>query len=178
MPGHYSTRCCARPHPESDAKEPARLRFFLCARCRAQVYICRCCDRGQMYCAGGYAQEARVQAQRAAGRRYQSSRRGRLKHAARNRRYRARQKIVTHQGSPSQPRNDVVALDAAAAANKAAVASSRRSVMRSQVPDRGTGRCHWCGCCCSDRVRIGFLPRRQRGSSRFHKRGEHDDYPT
>jgi hypothetical protein len=25
-------------------------RFFLCARCRAQVLVCRRCDRGQTYC--------------------------------------------------------------------------------------------------------------------------------
>jgi hypothetical protein len=31
--------------------------------------ICSCCDRGQIYCAGGCAQEARYHAQRAAGRR-------------------------------------------------------------------------------------------------------------
>jgi hypothetical protein len=178
MPGHYSTRCYARPHPESPGPEIAQLRFFLCARCRAQVYVCRCCDRGQSYCAGSCAQEARVQAQQAAGRRYQVSRRARLNHAARTARHRARQKIVTHQGSPSQHRDDVVASDAAAAANKPAAASSRGSVMRSQTSDRGSGRCHRCGYCCSEQVRIGFLPRRQRGSSRGRKQGEHDDYST
>jgi len=176
MSGHYSTRCRSRPHPESSEAETkiGPLRFFLCARCRAQVYVCRCCDHGQSYCAGSCAQEARVQAQRAASRRYQESRRGRLNHAARTARHRARQKNVTHQGSPSQDRDDVVPLDtvapdAAATANKPAAASSRRSVMGSQTSDRGSGRCHWCGCCCSRRVRIGFLPRCQRGSDRGRK---------
>ena len=36
----------------------------------------------------------------AAGRRYQASHRGRIKHAQRSRRYRARQNKVTHHGSP------------------------------------------------------------------------------
>ena len=178
MPGHYSTRCRSRPHSVSSALETAPPRWFLCVRCRAPVLVCSHCDRGQIYCSGGCAQAARHDAQQAAGQRYQKSFRGRLKHAARTARHRARQKIVTHQGSPLQPRDDVVASDAAAAANQPAAASSRGSVMRFQVPDRGSGRCHWCGCCCSPRVRIGFLRRRQRGSSRGRKQGERDDHPT
>jgi hypothetical protein len=178
MPGHYSTRCRLRPDPESCGTETSTLRFFLCARCRAQVFVCRCCDRGQIYCSGSCAQEARAQAQRAAGLRYQVSYRGRLKHAARTARHRARQKIVTHQGSPLEPRDDVVAPDAAAAANKPATASSYGSVMRFQVADPGSWRCHWCGCRCSPLVRTGFLRRRRRGSNCGRKQGEHDDHPT
>jgi hypothetical protein len=34
-------------------------RMFLCARCRSQVFICRRCDRGHIYCIGTCAQEAR-----------------------------------------------------------------------------------------------------------------------
>jgi hypothetical protein len=85
---------------------------------------------------------------------------------------------VTHQGSPRQPRDDVVRLDAATAANKPATASSCGSVMRSQVTDPGSWRCHWCGCRCSLLVRIGFLRRRWRSSSRGRKRGEHHDHPA
>ena len=176
MPGHYSTRCRLRPHPASPTLETAPPRRFLCVRCRAPVLVCSHCDRGQIYCAGGCAQEARHDAQRAAGQRYQSSRCGRLKHAARASRYRARQKIVTHQGSPLEPRDDVVRLGAAAAANKPAAAALRDSVMRSQVRDPGSWPCHWCGCRCPPLVRIGFLRRRWRGSSRGRKRGEHHDH--
>lgn len=178
MPGQYSTRCRSRPHPASPALEAAPPRWFLCVRCRVAVLVCSDCDRGQIYCAGGCAQAARYDAQRAAGRRYQASYRGRVKHAARTARHRARQKIVTHQGSPLEPRDDVVAPDAAAAANKPAAASSRGSVMRSQVPDPDSGHCHWCGCRCSPLVRTGFLRRRRRGSNRGRKPGEHDDYPS
>lgn len=178
MPGHYSSRCGLRPHPESSGTETAPPRRFLCVRCRASVLVCSHCDRGQIYCAGTCAQEARACAQRAAGQRYQKSFRGRLNHAARAARYRARQKIVTHQGSPPEPRDDAVRLDAATAANKPTTASSCGSVMRSQVADPGCGRCHWCGCRCSPLVRIGFLPRLRRGSSRGRERGEHHDHPT
>lgn len=108
MPGEYLTRC---GHSPSRAEAtPGRL--FLCARCRTQVLICSCCDRGQIYCAGGCAREARQQAQRDAGRRYQTSRRGRVNHAARTSRWRARQKNVTHQGSPPLT-DDLVLVDAA-----------------------------------------------------------------
>ena len=176
MPGHYSTRCRLRPHPASPTLETVPPRRFLCVRCRAPVLVCSHCDRGQIYCAGSCAQEARYHAQREAGQRYQASFRGRLKHAARSARHRARQKIVTHQGSPVEPRDDVVRLDAAAAANKPATASSCGPVMRSQVPDPGSWRCHWCGSRCSPLVRIGFLRRRRRSSSRDQKRAKHHDH--
>jgi hypothetical protein len=39
-------------------------RMFLCVRCRCQVLVCRRFDRGQLYCAGTYAQKARRDRQR------------------------------------------------------------------------------------------------------------------
>lgn len=75
-------------------------RFFLCARCRAQVVLCSRCDRGNIYCGALCAQSCRRQFQRAAGDRYQRSAHGRLAHALRSRRYRHRRALcVTHQGS-------------------------------------------------------------------------------
>ena len=62
-------------------------RLFLCARCRRQVLICSRCDRGQQYCGAGCSDLARRESLRAAGRRYQQSRRGRHCHAERQRRY-------------------------------------------------------------------------------------------
>ncbi len=120
MRGQYLTRCGLRPRPGTDAPEGADAtpaRFFLCARCRAQVLICSCCDRGQIYCAGGCAGLARREGQRAAGRRYQTSHRGRVAHALRARSYRARQKNVTHQGSPPQPPDDLVSPGSAVTAS-------------------------------------------------------------
>jgi len=74
-------------------------RLYHCARCHRQVMICRQCDRGNIYCPDGCAEAARRDSLRAAGRRYQQSRQGRVKHAERQRRYRARRRKVTHHGS-------------------------------------------------------------------------------
>jgi hypothetical protein len=171
MPGHYSTRCRSRPHPQSSGSKITTLRLFVCVSCRAQVLVCSHCDHGQIYCAGTCAQVARHNAQRAAGRRYQTSYRGRIKHAARNSRYRARQKIVTHQGSPPRSQNDDVPLTA----NHRA-AASRDVVMQSQAPGPEYSCCHWCEHRWARAVRIGFLRRRRRGSSHGRNQGEpHDD---
>jgi hypothetical protein len=85
----------------ADAGE-ASCRIFLCARCRSQVLVCRRCDRGQIYCAGTCAKQARRHQQREARRRYQATTRGRAMHADRNRRYRARQRGVTDHGAPKE----------------------------------------------------------------------------
>ena len=66
--------------------------MFLCARCRRQVLICSRCDRSQQYFAAGCGDLARRESMRAAGRRYQHSRRGRHCHAERRRRYRRRRR--------------------------------------------------------------------------------------
>ena len=127
-------------------------RLFLCAACRTQSLICSCCDRGQIYCAGDCAARARHRAQRAAGRRYQSSRRGRLAHADRTRRYRARGKKVTHHGSPEPPRDDLLAPGSPTIAGDAAIPEDR--------PRRAASHCHWCGRRCPAFVRREFLRRR------------------
>ena len=89
-------------------------RIFLCARCRERTLLCSRCDRGQTYCGQSCSSAARVEAQRAAGERYQSGDAGRIHHVERTRRWRLRQKDrcapgetdidpVTHQGSPVAP---------------------------------------------------------------------------
>jgi len=170
MPGHYSKHFGRRPCISEPAQSAAPARLFLCVRCRTQVLICSCCDRGQIYCAGGCAQEARYHSQRAAGRRYQTSRRGRQAHAVRARRWRTRQKNVTHQGSPPQPPDDVVSVDAETTASQPAAVSLRGVATRSRGQGPGLSRCHWCGCRCPPRVRLGFLPRRRRGSWPYARR--------
>lgn len=75
-------------------------RRYLCAGCRTAVVICSHCDRGHRYCTTTCAAQARRQAVRAAGCRYQTSLPGRHAHADRQRRYRAKLQKVTHQGSP------------------------------------------------------------------------------
>jgi hypothetical protein len=78
-------------------------RMFLCGCCRSQVFVCRCCDRGQVYCIETCAQKARHDRQREARRRYQATPRGRAMHAERNRRYRARMRCVTDHGPAKEP---------------------------------------------------------------------------
>ena len=53
------------------------VRLFLCARGQRQVLICSRCDRGQRYCGAHCSGLARSESLRAAGCRYQQSRRGR-----------------------------------------------------------------------------------------------------
>jgi len=75
-------------------------RLYSCARCVAQVRICRSCDRGNQYCAVDSAAIRRRESLRRAGRRYQRSPRGARCHAARQRAWRIRvAKKVTHHGS-------------------------------------------------------------------------------
>lgn len=84
-------------------------RLFNCARCRHQVVICSDCDRNNIYCSRQCAAIVRRASLKAAGKRYQQSRHGRLKHADRQRRYRARQREkVTHHGSPVLSSNDLL----------------------------------------------------------------------
>jgi len=97
LQGQYRSGDGARPRHWRTHDESSRCghddvaRLFLCAKpdCRAQACICRDCDRGHIYCAD-CAPHARRRSLRRAGRRYQASRRGRIKHAERSRRYRCR----------------------------------------------------------------------------------------
>ena len=87
-------------------------RLFLCVRCRAQVLLCSHCDRGQVYCTRTCSFAARRERRRHTAKRYQDSRGGRLKHAARTAIWRKRRRSqqlasaggdidkVTHQGCP------------------------------------------------------------------------------
>jgi hypothetical protein len=159
MQRQYLTHRRIRPRLCGDADEAlANARLYLCARCHDQVLICSCCDHGNIYCAKGCAEEARRSAQREAGRRYQSSRRGRCNHAKRARGYRARQKKVTHQGSLLQPADDLIP-------EGTALTPSTPTPQRSppDLPRRSPWRCHWCGRRCLPFVRTGFL-RRRRGA--------------
>jgi len=113
-------------------------RLYNCVRCHCQVTICTTCDRGNIYCAK-CAQVARKKSVRAAGKRYQATRRGRMKHAERQRRYRERRKKVTHQGIHEDTNN-----------------SNSSSQGATSVY-----RCHFCKRRVSTTLRSGFL----RGSS-------------
>jgi len=159
MQGHHRTREGLRPrhHPEAhaggdcqDQADGMPARLFLCQGCRVQVLICSHCDRGHIYCAEGCAGKARRRSQREAGRRYQTSHHGRINHAARARRYRARKNNVTHQGSAPDRLNGLLPEDPAVAM---AEQSSRNAASRPRW------HCHRCGRRCPQLVRRDFLQR-------------------
>ena len=121
-------------------------RLYNCARCHAQTVVCRCCDRGNVYCRD-CALPARREAQRRASKRYQDSPQGRLNHAARQRRYREKQKQkVTHKGSVERrsPVGHLVKPD-----------SSVLSTL-TRAPDIF---CHFCSEVCSQFLRLDYLLR-------------------
>ena len=133
-------------------------RMFLCAGCRALVVVCPRCDRGQIYCSRDCAARARRASQRAAGRRYQASRRGRFAHAARARRYRARRNIVTHQGSDGAP--TAVHLRAGEAGGSRREAWRRRASptrRHARLDDASSCSCDLCGRGVGAFARLDFL---------------------
>jgi hypothetical protein len=172
MRGDYRGNRGVRPRDvcQSEHGEPASARLFVCAGCRSQALICSHCDRGQIYCAGNCAPHARRRSLRDAGRRYQTSRRGRLAHAVRARRYRARGKKVTHHGSPVLPTDGLLAPSSPISASDAKASPDR--------PSPSASHCHWCGRRCLALVRQGFLRRRvRRGGDVQHDwtRRDHGD---
>lgn len=76
-------------------------RIYQCLRCQAPIVICHCCDHGQRYCANGCSEKARKDSLKRASLKYQNTRAGRFNNAARQQRFRERQKQkVTHHSSP------------------------------------------------------------------------------
>ena len=75
---------------------PARL--FLCAGCRVQVVLCTPCDRGNRYCSRTCWRQTHDLARREAACRYQRSRGGSVRHAARSHRWRQRTALRAAEG--------------------------------------------------------------------------------
>ena len=80
-------------------------RLYSCRGCSVSVSICGRCDRGNIFCAGECAAVSRRESRRRAGARYERTRRGARRHAARQQTWRERQlDKVTHQGcAPTGP---------------------------------------------------------------------------
>jgi len=149
-------------------------RLFLCARCQAQVLVCSQCDHGQRYCANGCANITRRSRQREAGKRYQQSRAGRHKHAARMHQWRVRRaasaKIVTHHRSQVPPADAVLPANESPPAISpdsqaqspcspiapVSIALNTTADTRISMP-APLWRCHWCQSPCPALVRQGFL---------------------
>ena len=142
-------------------------RMFLCARCREHTVLCSRCDRGQIYCGQSCSSAARVEAQRAAGQRYQSSGIGRINHVERTRRWRLRQHqqrvpgaqeddFVTHQGSPQAPTAEPV-LSSSLSAGAEPVATVEAAQTQWFCPECSAALHPW--------VRLGFINRRRARAS-------------
>jgi hypothetical protein len=175
LPGHYRRHGGASPRHRASYDQTSghddvpQARLFLCAvpACRTQVLICRDCDRGHIYC-GECAPTARQRSLRRAGRRYQASARGRIRHAARSRQYRLRKNKVTHHGSPADPTGAVLTAGPGAVVEEPVP-------MNSEASRRPSWCCLCCGRRCSEHVRQDFLPRRVR---RNRRRGPVHDHPA
>jgi len=118
-------------------------RIFNCGLCHLQILVCTDCDRGQRYCKP-CAKVARQRSVRIAKRRYQKTRQGRLKHAARQRRYKLKKQllqIMTYTGSPEQPPHDSLPL----------------GVKLTTLKSPTQRACHFCGCVCGSWLRYDFL---------------------
>ena len=168
----HQTRTCVRLRAQYCpvlADRPALLaggamddaRLFLCARCRRQVLICSVCDRGQQYCGARCSGLARDDSLRAAGRRYQQSRRGRHCHAERQRRYRRRRRDgvcrekVTHHGSAAS-RCGAPLVRQRVLRREASPSMSPKPVTKRARAASGTSKmqCHFCARPISEFVRL------------------------
>jgi hypothetical protein len=157
----FSVQSRARVHrPYEMPMDSTRL--FYCVRCNAQVLVCRRCDRGQTHCGSSCSKQSRRTSVREAGRRYQRTRQGRIKHADRMREYRAREKQkVTHHGSPLSGSTALLRVD-----------TLPPKVIRAVVTHTDY-RCHFCRNPCSDWLRRNFIKRRGSGVAICNTRRSH-----
>lgn len=125
--------------------DEAVCRFFLCGLCRRQAFVCRPCDRGQIYCSETCARQARRDRQREARRRHQATPRGRAMHANRNRCYRTRKRCVTDQGPVDEGKKSLLL-------EMRAISDPNRP--RSSTEFVELRFCHSCGCAVSKFLRL------------------------
>ena len=151
------------------------IRRFLCAGCRVAAYVCTACDRGQRYCSDGCALAARRRSQRESDRRYQSSERGRLRHAERARRYREQRRSVTEQGPVSSPEQDLRSTSAPStvspplSADETATTRAREAISDEKA-HVGQVSCQSCRRWCDQWIRHAPLRRRRSGARRRSRR--------
>jgi hypothetical protein len=118
-------------------------RLYSCRGCSVSVSICGRCDHGNIFC----ADECAAVSRRRAGARYQRTRRGALRHAARQQAWRERQlDKVTHLGcAPTGPVFTMsVTVDMAALELTDAPSALDKSLEAQRNPQRVPGRCDFC----------------------------------
>lgn len=131
-------------------------RLYYCMLCHQQAIVCPRCDRGQIYCSRECCRKARTVSLKIVRARYQSTLKGRRKHAARQAAYRMRlYQKVTDQGSLFSPKNaPIKALE-----NKAEKESEKQFGFKLH--------CCFCEKPVSDWLRNHFL--RRRGSKKSNQ---------
>ena len=155
-------------------------RIYSCARCNCIVIICSQCDRGNIYCAGECAAQARQEKQAKAQKSYQNSPKGHRLHALRQQKYRQRQlEKVTHQSSQQLVPYDVLTTPCKEKTTRdepplreLVVSLGTDEVLKktSEVTETATEagkpdlHCHFCGGRCSEALRWAFLYRQNRHS--------------
>ena len=140
-------------------------RLYHCARCHRQVMICRYCDRGNIYCGGLCASEARKESLRRSSASYQSTRRGLTANARRQKRFRQRQREkVTHHGSTPSTADDLLPVEPEKHPRCHAV---------EKTPVKAGIDCHFCHRACDPFLRNRFL-RPQTRYRRNNRRSQRD----
>lgn len=156
-------------------------RIALCAwePCRAPLFsVCHKCDVGRRrYCSAECSAEARHRSVRAAGRRYQQTDQGRVRHAARQARYRERQlaRVDSKAHHVDEAAAEPLALDPSNAESVApgqaaepAQAAAKARFQGSSPPPRER-MTMWCGV--TSRLRQTGLGQRSRTSDSTRARG-------
>jgi hypothetical protein len=143
-------------------------RLFNCAWCSHQVRLCSTCDRGNRYCGKVCALSGRGRSVAAAGRRYQRTFAGAVKHGERNALYRARlEDKVTHQGSlPIHPHAILYS-----ASGKRAESPTNQTP---EFDEEGRTRCSVCAAFCGPFARMEFIDRygvKNHGGKNEHFKG-------
>ena len=125
-------------------------RHYNCLNCNSQIILCRYCDRGNIYCKQ-CAPIMYLKTRQRANKRYQSSYQGRINHAARQKRYRERERLkhkVTYQGSK------MISLCDLLIKKRKDVIINFKPVKKRTIKDVF---CHCCGKSCSGFIRDDYL---------------------
>lgn len=153
-------------------------RLFTCARCKKQTRICTFCDTGHIYCSDSCRINRVRKSWRECSARYQSTFKGKKKHAARQARYHAGKKKMTHASSHKVP--DPLSPVETTAANPTIMAAERKETTGEPNPEpnpehpslnhpqqtRPGVRCDFCGRPCSEFTRLGPLRKKRRKQQR------------
>jgi hypothetical protein len=126
-------------------------RLYNCRRCGVLVEICTPCDHGNIYCRGECSRIRRLESLRRASARYQHTRRGAARHAARQRHWRAHHRKVTHQGSSLRTGQCSMAAHPIALNESTDVSHVDIKAMVHHGPQ---GRCAFCGAALSGWARL------------------------